>query len=279
MFSHRSPLIAGMLVAAFALNGCVAAVIPVVAGGALAGANADRDRQEADEPDPRVEIERGAPDGTIIEESAFTPDKRIAAPGSPDTSAPISSEYAALIAYARDQAEQILRQTDEDAPQASTAVLTNPPALDGKRDDCGERTPTVLIDLDPGDGLFTPPNAPNAQPALAEGLANLRALGLEITWLSANSAADAGKVRRALHASGLDPDKSDNLLLMRYQADRKQTRRGELSETHCTVAIAGDTRSDFDELYDYLLKPEAAFALESIIGNGWFLIPPVLDQN
>ncbi len=282
MLPHRSPLIAGVLVAAFALSGCVAGFIPVVAGGALAGADISRERREARDLTASGELEASQGEVATNQAGLATTGNQVPASireGALITPGSNAGEFTDLLTYAREQAGQILLQTGENAPPASTAVLSNPAALDGKRDECGERTPTVLIDLDPGDDPFMPPSAPAAQPALAAGLANLRALGLEITWLSANSAADAGKVRRALHASGLDPEKSDNLLLMRYQADRKQTRRGELSETHCIVAIAGDTRSDFDELYDYLLKPEAAFALEPIIGNGWFLIPPVLGQN
>jgi hypothetical protein len=41
----------------------------------------------------------------------------------------------------------------------------------------------------------------------------------------------------------------------------------------CTVAIAGDERSDFDELFDYLRNPGGAVGLYPMMGKGWFLVP------
>ena len=56
--------------------------------------------------------------------------------------------------------------------------------------------------------------------------------------------------------------------------------REQLAQLSCLIAIAGDTRSDFDELYDYLLDPNDAAPLEPIIGEGWFLIPtPLLSER
>jgi len=65
---------------------------------------------------------------------------------------------------------------------------------------------------------------------------------------------------------------------MRYPGDRKQTRRDDLANVSCVIAIAGDSRTDFNELFEYLVKPEAALALELLIGQGWFLIPQALTQ-
>jgi hypothetical protein len=42
------------------------------------------------------------------------------------------------------------------------------------------------------------------------------------------------------------------------------------------VAIAGDARSDFDELFDYLMDPSAALPIEALLDAGWFLTPPPL---
>ena len=42
------------------------------------------------------------------------------------------------------------------------------------------------------------------------------------------------------------------------------------------LAIAGDRKADFDEVFDYLRNPDGpvAIALEQFIGAGWFLAPP-----
>jgi hypothetical protein len=153
-----------------------------------------------------------------------------------------------------------------------SAVLRNPAALDGKRLTCGDADPTVLIDLDPGSEAFDPASAGSAPPSFALSLAALREEGVTIVWLSQNSAAIADQMRDALIRSGLDPQSQDQLLLMRYPDDRKQTRRKDLAQQACLIAIAGDQRSDFDELYDYLVNPDAAVTLEPMFGNGWFLI-------
>jgi hypothetical protein len=55
--------------------------------------------------------------------------------------------------------------------------------------------------------------------------------------------------------------------------------RQQASEDVCIVAIAGDERSDFDELYDYLRDPNGAPALEEMIGSGWFIVPPPLEPS
>ena len=84
----------------------------------------------------------------------------------------------------------------------------------------------------------------------------------------------------ALVRSGLDMSRSDRLLLIGAPSDRKQSLRDAVAGTSCLVAIAGDTRSDFHELFDYLLNPGDANALQPMIGNGWFIIPtPLLPEG
>lgn len=155
-----------------------------------------------------------------------------------------------------------------------TAVLQEPSALDGRRLECAlddPREPAVLIDLDPGDEKFSE-GSPLPSSGAALSLKVLRSEGVKIAWISENSAANADIIRNALSRSGLDPQAEDTLLLMRYPDDRKQTRRKEFAEETCLIAIAGDRRSDFDELYDYLTNRDAALELEALINNGWFLI-------
>ena len=59
--------------------------------------------------------------------------------------------------------------------------------------------------------------------------------------------------------------------------DRKQTRRRAFAEEHCVVAILGDEKADFDELYQYLRSPDDAVTLERLVGDRWFLAPTPLD--
>lgn len=162
----------------------------------------------------------------------------------------------------------------------NSAMLRDATSLRPTRIDCAGEVPTVLIDLDP-DGedldLSRPLSAPSA---LGVKLAQMRAQGIAIAWISRESRDAEAAVRAALTRSGLDLSGGDQLLLMGDPDDRKQTLRDGLAGTSCLVAIAGDTRSDFHELFDYLLNPDDAFSLQPMIGNGWFIIPtPLLPER
>lgn len=164
--------------------------------------------------------------------------------------------------------------SSEETPQS--AMLLDRIALTPERAECNGITPTVLIDLDPEGGLFDSKTASRPPSGLARGLNQLRLNGISIAWISANSIDQIDAITRALRYSGLDLNNEDRVLLLRGEDDRKQTLREELSQISCLIAIAGDTRSDFDELYDYLKNPADAQSLEPLIGDGWFLIPQPL---
>jgi hypothetical protein len=161
-----------------------------------------------------------------------------------------------------------------------SAMLSDPVALDGQRRRCaaGEQA-VAVIDLDPKGGVFNPPANPEKQPGLALGLAVLREAGVEIAWLSDMSVNQSGLLRTALEQSGLDPRGQDIISLRRDAEDSKQKRKDNLAGITCIVAIAGDERADFDERYKYLRNPEAGAGLEPVIGNGWFLIEPLLGKE
>ncbi len=158
-----------------------------------------------------------------------------------------------------------------------SAVLSNPAALDGERAACAPGTPaTVLIDLDPGSDALLPVDSGSASPALAEKLVQLRNQGMAIAWVSRTASSDVSLLRAALFRSGLDQLGNDRLLLIGSPDQRKQTLRDQLAEIACIIAIAGDERADFHELFDYLLNPQDAALLEGLFGNGWFEIPTPL---
>ena len=152
------------------------------------------------------------------------------------------------------------------APAAATSLAE-------QRLACAENQPAVIVDLDNGAAPFAPGNAIVPSPGLAEGLARLREADIVVLWLSQADANHVREVADALQLSGLDPTGHDPLLLMRNPEDRKQTLRQEANLDVCVIAIAGDRRGDFDELYDYLRNPDLALGLEGMIGSGWFLAP------
>lgn len=165
-------------------------------------------------------------------------------------------------------------------PDRASAVLIDAAALRPERMECAQGTSTVLIDLDPKGEDLLPVDVSSASPALAQRLAELRRKGVAIAWISGLAADKENDIRIALFRSGLDPLSTDDILLMRSSDERKQLRRDQLAQTSCLIAIAGDERSDFHELFDYLLNPADARALEPLIGEGWFLIPtPLLSER
>lgn len=263
------------------LNGCVAAALPVVAGGVLATRDVIEEGSERDQSEGALAAQ-AEPDEAIAvgDRNALSViEGPLEEAGASGANLDLSSPFSSFVSYASTQSLSAAI-SDEDLSEApKSAMLVDPASLDGERTTCSGGTPTVLMDLDPADGLFQPDKAITADPALKRGLASLRAEGVQIAWISGVAASEAGRVRKALTRSGLDQHGTDATLLMRYKADRKQTRRADLAKTSCIIAIAGDTRKDFDELYEYLLEPGAAFGLEKLINNGWFLTPPALSQN
>lgn len=195
----------------------------------------------------------------------------------PDPDRPIPQDqtnFARFVRYA-----QATARSANGGTELPSAILSDPVALDGKRRRCavGEQLVAVL-DLDPAGGIFAPPAAPAPQPGLALGLAVLREAGVEIAWLSDLSTEQSGALRTALERSGFDPRGQDIISLRRDGGGTKQERRDNLAGIACIIAIAGDERPDFDERFKYLRNPEAGAGLEPLIGDGWFLIQPLLGN-
>jgi hypothetical protein len=193
------------------------------------------------------------------------------APGTLAPGAPAVGGYDAFAGYATRQGTLPIAGSER-----RSVILANPGTLEPATRECSIHPAAVLIDLDPASGTLDPAAALHADPRLAGALAGLRGEGIAVGWLSANTADRAGAVRRALVASGLDPEGRDELALLRYPDERKQTRREDFAKEFCLVAIAGDDRGDFDELYQYIKDRDAAAPLDALIGNGWFLIPQPL---
>ena len=185
-----------------------------------------------------------------------------------------SGGYAAFARYAG-----VVGNVPVIGSERRSAMLANPAALTATTRTCAIQPAAVMIDLDPAGSTFDPTRATRADPALAEALAAIRGESVIVAWVSSVTADKAGAVRKALIGSGLDPAGKDELVLLRFPEERKQTRRGDLAKELCVVAIAGDERADFDELFEYLKDAAVARELEPLVGNGWFLIPQPLTQN
>lgn len=264
----RAALAASVL--SLTLGGCIAAAIPLAAGGSILTREEGRASDRPAAATAEAEAPPASPASSAPAGAAQAPGTRGAEELSP---APPAGTYDALFEHAIAQAAR----DPADEPRHS-AILAEPGTLAPETTDCAILPPAVVLDLDPGDATRDFATlAPD--PALARGLAALRQQNIAIFWISSASAGRAGTLRTRLRENRLDPAGRDGLLLMRGSQDRKQIRREELAKTHCVVAIAGDRRSDFDELFEYLKEPAAASALDPLFGNGWFLLLPPQDTK
>ena len=294
------PALALVLLAPALLGGCAAALVPVVAGGVMAKKQLDGDGEKAGERAAEVtagsEIAQPPPAKRI---PVFTPETAprggLAGPLAPPAAplAPASPEPAPTAPPPQSAPPQ--RGSDPYAAFARHALERGLAARDGTRlsalveqdsltatprlAECAAQPPAVLIDLDPGTAAFDLDNPPLAAPGLAERLQALRASGLTVLWSASLPVTEAERLYTILQATGLDPQRTDRLLLLKPGQDRKQQRREAAARDWCIVAIAGDRRADFDEAFDYLRDPQGpvARALESHFGAGWFLAPPPID--
>jgi hypothetical protein len=249
--------------------------IPLVAGGTLFAR--DRHRVHAATPVPVPKAPRGkvavtAAPGAAVSRPAgivVTTLKELPPPsGANEVS--VDEAWRPFLAYA----EQWPEAKESQAGELPSALLEQPPSTEAvKRLRCKSPVPAVVIDLDDGSESFVPDRLGPAPAALAEGLARLRQGGTVVLWISRLPAARAADIAEALRRSGLDPQGLDQLLLIRKRDDRKQLLRQDASKDVCIVAIAGDQRGDFDELFDYLRNPAAAVGLYPMMGRGWFLVP------
>ncbi|WP_260482277.1 hypothetical protein [Sphingomicrobium flavum] len=271
--------------AAGALSGCIAAAIPIVAGGAMAGSEVlEKDEvEEAGSPPPaqapvapaisttrvvaQVAAEEDETDGASGEAEVQNVNVTANIPPPPPTAAPGADfgPYEALVKFVASHGPAGDRQQ---------AMLSDPASLRPDRDPCASNAPAaVIIDLDAAEG-----GAGQAQNQLALAARQIRAMGASIVWISGRPEGDLVPLRTRLVQSGLDGDAQDSILML-PEGIRKQELRQATGEQFCVLAIAGDTRADFDELYDYIRDRDRALALEALIGAGWFLVPAPLSEE
>lgn len=300
--------IAAAMLAASTLSGCAVALIPVLAGGAIAtssGGNRDDDAATA-EPARTAKVDVALP-GTSDPAPVAVPVTPPAAPAPAPLPAPviaaalppppqpapasppvITAPLAMLQltsfdpAFARfaDFALGAVRAPASDDLRLS-ALLADLVELDGSRRPClADQASVVVIDLDPAGAPFAAPASVAALPEHAAALAAMREAGITIAWISRSAIIQTGAIRSALDTAGLDPRGQDVLMLATSPEDRKQALLEGLAGNACILAIAGDERPDFDERFRYLRNPAAGARLETLIGEGpWFLIRNIFPSN
>lgn len=256
------------------LSGCVAAAIPVVAAGAMAGKRiAKKENTEVVAPAPEVAavpVVVAAPPAPVAEPAAVA----IAPPPSVAEMS-MGEGLPPFVAYALAK----VKAREEGGAVASVALVDKVDIDAARFLPCDGLPLAVMLDLD----AATAPEGDAAKlggtSGLAEGLAALRKREVHVLWVAADPRDREAALRSKLIASGLDPAGADELVLVRGPGDRKQLARLDAARGHCVIAIAGDQRADIDELFDYLRSPDRAFALDKMWGAGWFLMPPPLNLD
>ncbi len=235
-------------------------------------------------PQPQSEMERGELEQSELEREAaalgFAVVGGMPAPGEPApglaSPSPARTRGADVYADFYDFTMGKLEELSRSGPHTSMLLL-DPPSLDPELQRCGNLPPAVLIDLDPGSGLLPLVGNNRPNPVLAGYLAVLRQRGVTIYWISGHGPEAASRIRGILRDTALDPAGIDPLIVTRFAGESKQNRRYGLGESNCLLAIIGDQRGDFDELYDFVLDPIMAAPLEDHVGEGWFLAPPPIN--
>lgn len=246
-------------------SGCVAAMMPLYAGAALVKTQTGRGDPKAAASKVASAADRS--DLKIVQTS-------LTALPPPDTPPPGNPPVRAFQTYALSQAE-----LPPGVGKRTSAIVPTASELRADRAECGALPAAVFVDLDPGRGTFDPLAPGEADPALGPALAALRERGVRVVWFSRLGANFAGAARTALAQGGLDSAGADELMLMRDIDERKQSARDAVAKRVCPIAMLGDERADFDELYLYLKDPAAAVALDTMMGRGWFLASPFVRSS
>ncbi|MBK8374074.1 hypothetical protein [Sphingorhabdus sp.] len=284
----RSTAMLGAFTASLLLQGCVAAVLPIAAAGIIGKKEVDKARQRARaaeedfDRNPKVQVEfppgqfppaTADPEQIPVEFPAKGSNQTAENAADPGLSifdridaSGIKHPYLPMARFALEQAQ---RRTEGQPIRSALLVervsLSNPQTID-----CADRPFAVVIDLDPA----TLANDGASEPGFAETLGLLREAGVAIAWIGDQRGPATAEALARLRAGDTPVlDDRDVRLLVQPGGMRKQELRWNLARTYCVVAIAGDTKSDFDELFDYLRDPDYAIRLDMFMDKGWFRVP------
>lgn len=271
------------------LSGCIAAVLPLAAAGTMGKTQIDRAKakkelvatgaKEFNHSPSAVKSEKGVGEtfngqGGAIEEVALDDESRKYLSRFLKPIDPNPSPYGDFANYALAQSAKLAAGDGV----KSAILIPRVNIFKPQTVSCKAKPLAVLIDLDAeSEDQWLNADTLYRQNGLAGSLDALRKAEISVIWLSDQPATAADSVAAVLEDAGFAAADSDDFLFLdRGGEDRKQVRRWDAARSYCIVAVAGDERSDFDELYDYLRSPDGAISLDHMFGNGWFITPPPL---
>lgn len=194
--------------------------------------------------------------------------------------APFDGGFSDFLSFAQ---RQMQRRAEGENP--TSVVLVRNFSLDRPEYvACGDRPLAVLIDLDDAVLGSEPvigdaPTGWQGSAGLSSGLDRLRTAGVAILWMTDAPFYQLDEIRTRLRETGLDTEGRDPVYAQRGNSDRKQLRRLDAAAAWCIVAAAGDRQADLDEVYDYLIRPEAAVQLDRLWDQGWFMTPAPIQRT
>jgi 5'-nucleotidase (lipoprotein e(P4) family) len=300
-----------LLAAASTLSGCVAAAIPVAAGGGvLRGELQRRSAARRPAPIPAAAAVPATAAGTAA--VAATPETDAGPPAvAPEVQYLYGSGEAAALSLQAYQALWNFIKVEIglriDKAQIRSVVLAPGATLENPRfDPCGKRPLAVVLDIDETVLLnlgFESDTAARgagydearwsrweasgadkvaAVPGAAETLAAVRREGLTIVFNSNRAVTHAQQTAAALEHAGLGPAVLGDTLWLRdpSQPGGKDARRWRIAERYCVVAMAGDQLGDFSDLFNAAplgVRARRNSAKETMVaplwGAGWFILP------
>ena len=281
-------------------GGCVAAAIPIVAGGSIAGKRLLDDDNPAPEPQP-VAAATPAPVAATPRDTTATlatPEARAlalrlqasaaaSAPASAESAAASLQAYQSLWAYVERQVAA--RKAGE---AVRSVVLAEGASLDAPRYvPCDAKPLAILFDLDES-AVGSDPDARfrrwigdgsdevSAVPGAVEGVDALRREGVQAIFTSARRPSGNNAAAAMLAKIGFGEFVPGKTLILRggeppISGDHV---RRTVAASYCVVAIVGDALGDFSDAFDAgdaARRPAAATEtmVAPLWGAGWFLLP------
>ncbi len=300
---RRAAMLALLVGAAGQLGGCVAAAIPALAASGILGKQVLGSVHGDTPADGGAHAGFSGQQGEVMTPAARPAGDAAAAAAATDAmlgnghSAPLPSSsaspglaaieamanpspYAPMVRFALENQ----RNRAEGASAHSMILSANTDIRAPDYVACSDKPGAVLIDLD--EAGITPDATINdhsaamvAEPGLAADLARLRAAGIAVIWISDAPFEQDRAIYARLNELGLDTSGRDPLYARMIDGDSKAARQQEIAQRYCVLAVAGDSRSDMVEGYDYLRSPELASAINGNWDAGWFVLPAPIHRR
>ena len=273
-------------------HGCVAAAIPLVAGGAIVRSDhqtkppkRDAKARAAKAAEPvrlavATEAAETASAGVIPTNLTALPP-----PGAGEDAAMVLQAYQGLWAYLSTQVAKRKR-----GEPLRSVVLEEGATLDAPRYvPCGAKPLAVIFDLDENPAKSADPDGPwrrwhgderdaiIAVPGAVEGVEAAQREGIAAIFTSARSPDSATGVVAALERLGFGAVEPGRTLYLRGGASAEGARRT-IAASHCVIALVGDSLDDFSSLLPKLgeARIQSMAVTDTMVaplwGAGWFLL-------